>query len=77
MGISHVLKSEIMKTYSGTAYTNQGPVSVRFLLTDEEFAYMMQPDVQALPADTCEVLEVIDVELPLMHDIHQMPGVVQ
>jgi hypothetical protein len=66
-----------MKTYSGTALTNQGPVSVRFLLTDEEFAYMMQPDVQALPADTSLVLEIIEVELPELHDIHQMPEVVQ
>jgi hypothetical protein len=66
-----------MKTYSGTALTNQGPVSVRFLLTDEEFAYMMQPDVQALPADTCQVLEVIEVEMPAAHDIHLMPEAVQ
>jgi hypothetical protein len=33
----------------------------------------MQPDVQALPADTCQVLEVIEVEMPELHDIHQMP----
>ena len=66
-----------MKTYSGTALTEQGPVSVRFLLTDEEFAYMMQPDVQALPADTCQVLEVIEVEMPELHNIHMMPEAVQ
>jgi predicted branched-subunit amino acid permease len=66
-----------MKTYSGTALTSQGPVSVRFLLTDEEFAYMMQPDVQALPADTSLVLEIIEVQMPELHDIHQMPEVVQ
>jgi hypothetical protein len=64
-----------LKIYSGTALTEQGPVSVRFILTNAEYKYMMQPDVQALPADTCRVLNIIDVELPGLDDIHQMPNI--
>jgi hypothetical protein len=72
MGISHVLKSEIMQlpsdllVFAGTVQTEDGPVSLRFLQTQEEHDYAMAKGL--LPENTCQVVHIEEAENPYTID---------
>jgi coenzyme F420-reducing hydrogenase beta subunit len=66
-----------MRIFSGTCGSPDGTtvVSLRFLMTPEEFDFAMANGI--IPADTAEVIEIQDAELPAIHDIHMPVPVLQ
>jgi hypothetical protein len=66
-----------LKIFSGTCGSPDGVtvVSLRFLLTKEEFDFAKANDI--IPEDTTEVLHMESFELPALHDIHMPSAVLQ
>ena len=50
-------------------------MSLRFLLTEVEFAFGQENGI--IPQDAAEVIDIQEVEMPAVHDIHQYPTTVQ
>jgi hypothetical protein len=66
-----------LKIFSGTCSSPDGTpvVSLRFLMTPEEFDFAMVEGI--IPADTAEVIDLQEAELPAIHDLHMPVPVLQ